>query len=312
MFTTWRVNSEVTTTKQELSSAALHERVAALGPGLSASERRVAQYMARNPDTVAVSSAAQMAEATGTSDATVVRTAKALGYPGLRELKRSVVTTLARRRNPAQVLDDRVGRISHEPDGLDRVLGDSLEVIVQLRETLDRESWDRAIAAVMNARRVFVYGIGPAGAVAEMLAVNLSRIGIETVRHSATGFRLADSLLSLSGDDAVLVFAPLRFFNEIEVVLQHAREVTATSVVITEDLGLSLAEQADIILSTPQSATTAASENLAGLTLAHALVLSAANQTHDRAVRTLELLNQLRARVAGRQLDASPLTVPDA
>lgn len=301
------------TTSTGLSAAALHERVAALSSSLSSSERRVAEYMARNPDAVAVSSAAEMAAASGTSDATVVRTAKALGYPGLRELKRSVVTTLARRRNPAQVLDDRVDRITRDDDGLDRVLTDSADIIEQLRGMLDRQSWGRAVEAVLSSRRVFVYGIGPAGAVAELLAVNLNRIGVEALQLSTTGFRLADGMLALSSDDLVLVFAPLRLFKEIDVIIQHAADVGATSVVVTEALGLSLSGRADILLSTPQSTTTAASENLAGLTLAHALVLAAASRTHDRAVDTLELLNHLRAQVAGAQLDAQPpLTVPDS
>src|SRR5690606_37504540 len=57
----------------------LHERVAALADRMSACERTVAQYMADHPEIVVSCSAIQLAAQIGTSDATVVRAAKALG-----------------------------------------------------------------------------------------------------------------------------------------------------------------------------------------------------------------------------------------
>ena len=100
----------------------------------------------------------------------------------------------------------------------------------------------------------------------------------------------------------MVVFAPLRRFREIDVVLQHARSVNAKTVVATEALGLALADQSDTVLATPQTSTNTASELFAPFLLAHALTLSVAAR-RDGSVATMQLLNELRAAVAGPNLD---------
>ena len=64
------------------------ERYVEAGPRLTPSERKIGEYLLRNPDEVLGSSAVKIAEATGTSDASVIRTIKGLGYQGLPDLKK--------------------------------------------------------------------------------------------------------------------------------------------------------------------------------------------------------------------------------
>lgn len=77
-------------TVAEPKPPSLQERVAARIGTLTATERRVAEYLSTHPQEAAFSSAEELGRATGTSDASVVRTAKALGFDGLPGLKRSL------------------------------------------------------------------------------------------------------------------------------------------------------------------------------------------------------------------------------
>src|SRR6476660_3356354 len=56
----------------------------------SPTERRVAEFLIEAGSKAAPMSAREIATAVGTSDATVVRAAKSLGFPSLRELRRSL------------------------------------------------------------------------------------------------------------------------------------------------------------------------------------------------------------------------------
>src|SRR5262249_28062682 len=76
----------------------LARRVAADADDLAPAERRFAMWLLDAGPDAALLSAAAMAEQVGISDATVVRTAKALGYAGLAELRRAVA---AHGREPA-------------------------------------------------------------------------------------------------------------------------------------------------------------------------------------------------------------------
>src|SRR3954471_13492509 len=68
---------------------------------LSPKERAVADFYAGHLEEAAFLSAAEIAERLGTSDATVVRAVKALGYTGIPELRRELIDALGARATPA-------------------------------------------------------------------------------------------------------------------------------------------------------------------------------------------------------------------
>lgn len=287
--------------------APLHVRVTALAASLSASERRVAEFMANHPEVVVSCSAIELGARTGTSDATVVRATKALGYRGFRELKRSLLQVFTRQRDLAATMDGRLERVARTDDQLAGVIDDSVELLGHLRDTVNAAAWRRAVDALRSATTVMAYGIGPAACVAAYLSLSLTRIGVPAREVTTTGFRLADELTSLRAGDVVVVFAPLREFREISVLVDYASEVGAAVILVTESLGMALESRVHAVLSTPQSTTGAASEITGALVLAHALTMTLAAGSRGNAVKALELVNQLRAAIVGTGLDMAAL-----
>ncbi|KAA6203114.1 RpiR family transcriptional regulator, partial [Streptomyces parvus] len=67
--------------------AALAAKVRTLAPSMTRSMQLVAEAVAGDPAGCAALTVTGLAERTGTSEATVVRTARLLGYPGYRDLR---------------------------------------------------------------------------------------------------------------------------------------------------------------------------------------------------------------------------------
>lgn len=297
--------------KSSDQDAPLHERVTALADTLSAAERRVAEFMANHPEVVVSCSSVELGTRTGTSDATVVRAAKALGYQGLRDLKRSLLQVFTHQRDLAATMDGRLDRVSRSDDQLTGVLDDTMAVVGHLRDTVDPAAWQRAVDALRAARTVTAYGIGPAACVASYLGLSLTRIGVPARFVETTGFRLADELTAVHKGDVVVVFAPLREFREISVIVDYARETGAAVVLVTESLGMALESRVHAVLSTPQSTTGAASEVTGAFVLAHALTLTLAAGARTSAVQALRKVNQLREAIVGTNLDMATLPPMD-
>src|SRR5450432_3969957 len=78
-------------------------RVARLGGSLGGSGMRVVRFIEQNPASALASSALELAASAATSDATVIRTAQALGYSGLADLKQALVVALD---GNATIVDD--------------------------------------------------------------------------------------------------------------------------------------------------------------------------------------------------------------
>lgn len=285
------------------SSTPLHERIAEIAGALTPSEAQVAAFIAANPAVVAVSSTAELGTYTSTSDATVVRTSKKLGYANFRELRRSALAISVRHRDPSKVLDDQLGQISGSSFGVKQVFRDTADLLGHLAADLDMESWNRAVTAISGAARVIAYGTGPSGCMADYLSFALTRTGIRSTSVKVTGLALADHLLDIRDGDVVIVFATMRRFKEIDVVIGHANDAGATVILVTETLGVALREQVDVVLATPTTTTGTSDGVLIGMIIARALELSVASQDQANAVHTMQRLNALRAEIVGGKVD---------
>lgn len=283
-------------------------RVADVAARLTPQERTVVEYLLAQPHDAVIASTAELAAATGTSDATVVRTARSLGYSGLRELKRVLMSGVTDPRDPARVLEGRLAR-SDTALGpvLDQVLADATTMLAHVPNELHEESWRRAVDLLDGAETVWLCGFGPAGLIAEHHALNLSRNQRRAYAVTQAGFRLADQLMRVGGADTVLIYAPLRRFREIDVVVAHARTVGASTLLVTQELGEEMRGEVDVVLDTPQTTVTAAGENFVDLLFANALTLELARRDKVGAVAARQLLNKLRAEiVTGDPDDGSP------
>jgi DNA-binding MurR/RpiR family transcriptional regulator len=78
------------------------ERIMAHADHLTATERKIAEVLASEPQTVAFGTVAQVAQRAGTSGPSVVRLAVKLGYDGFVGLQADVQAELARQLGPAR------------------------------------------------------------------------------------------------------------------------------------------------------------------------------------------------------------------
>ena len=294
------------TTHDDNAEEGFHDRVMARVDELSPSERAVTDFLLNRPTEAVTASAAQLARLTGTSDATVVRTARSLGYQGLRELKRAVLAMATARRDPAIVLDQRLEHISGARV-FDQVIADSATMLQRMRAVVDPAAFDAAVDLVQGARRTIAYGAGPASTTARYFAIELNRLGRGATALEATGFRLADDLLAIGEGDVVVVFAPLRLFREIEALLAHTRDVGAPVIVVTEALGPAVRDRAAVVITTPSSTMEAAGENFASWVVAHSLVMELATRDRSGSVAARQRLNRLRREISGPDLDTDAL-----
>lgn len=275
------------------------ERYADAGPRLTPSEKKIGEFLLRNPDEVLGSSALQIAEATGTSDASVIRTVKGLGYRGLPELKKEFLGSVLRRRSLSATLDHNIDRIQTNKRPAEKMLTDSVDILDAFRHEFDHEAFGRCVELLAGARRIFSYGLGPGSMVAAFLALHLKRVGFDAEAMMLAGYRLSDDLLALTKDDCVVLIAPFHQTTEVEVILDHAKAVGASVVLVTEALGLSLQDRVDVIIKTPPTISSVVSEHLAPFVFAYTLTMQLASRQKEAAVSRNQLFNELSSRFTG-------------
>jgi DNA-binding MurR/RpiR family transcriptional regulator len=232
-------------------------RVNARQASFSANDAIIAAFLRDNPILVALSTADQLARTLGVSKAAIVRFAMRLGYAGFRELREDLGQRVTQQEpEPA---------IALRPEGLEDVgiflstkLTSDLASLSTFVASVDqRELLRCARLLVQPTATVFVAGErrGFAAAALAQRLFSWVRPGVRLWRMEEPGLALA--LDEIRTGDVVLAFAFRRFARVTSVLLEYAREVGATTILVTETLSCPYAELADSIVLCPSAGSSA-------------------------------------------------------
>lgn len=230
--------------------AALAAKVRTLAPSMTRSMQRVAEAVAGDPAGCAALTVTGLAERTGTSEATVVRTARLLGYPGYRDLRLALAGLAAQQqsgRAPSVTADIAVD----DPiaDVVAKLAYDEQQTLADTAAGLDTVQLGAAVTALAGARRIDIYGVGASGLVAQDLAQKLLRIGLVAHPHSDPHLAVTNAVQLRSGDAAVAISHSGSTGDIIEP-LRVAFDHGATTVAITGRPDGPVSQYADHVLTT--------------------------------------------------------------
>jgi DNA-binding MurR/RpiR family transcriptional regulator len=285
------------------SVASFDERVAARLAGLSPAEQRVVLFFQTNREEVLIASAAALAAKTKTSDATVLRTAKSLGFASLEELRRALASELRRSLSPA----DRLAKTLEEVgDDLQTAFTVALDIhakaLENLRRDISRAQFKAAVTHIVEARRVVVFGIGPSSAMADYFVTQLGRFGLDAASLTRTGLLFADDLQKLRKGDLVVMLAYGRVYAELAALLDKAERIGARKILLTDTLATILRERIDLALSVARGRVDMFSMHTATLGLIEALLVGIATKRPRETIESLKSLNDAREKLVGKPM----------
>ncbi|MDK4711559.1 MurR/RpiR family transcriptional regulator [Rhizobium sp. CNPSo 4039] len=262
---------------------------------LAPAEQRIARFFVDQKQAALLNSAAQIAQLAGTSDATVVRTARALGFESLSMLRAALLEELTGTPSPGMRMQRTLAETgSQAGDALHHVIGMHEQALDVLRREEFAASFERCVDILAKAARRHVFGIGPSGAMADYASLQFNRIGLPTTALSVSGIALADRLLRIGKGDAVLVMAYAPLYREVEVLLDHAGKHGVSVILISDDLGLLTADKVAEVLPVPRGNAGHLAMHAGTLVLIESLIVALAAKGKDAAIDSLDQLSQLR------------------
>jgi DNA-binding MurR/RpiR family transcriptional regulator len=270
-------------------------RVLAALDALAPAEQRIARFFIDQKQAVLLNSAAQIAERAGASDATVVRTARALGFESLSALRAALLSELTGMPSPG----DRMERTLAETggDALRHVMSIHEKALEALRDQQFAVSFERCIDILAGAARRHVFGIGPSGAMADYASLQFNRIGLPTNALSVSGIALADRLLWVGKGDAVLMMAYAPLYREVDILLDHAARHDVPVILISDDLGPLVAGKVAEILPLPRGNADHLAMHGGTMVLIEAMIVALAARNKEAALDSLDQLSMLRGSI---------------
>ena len=195
---------------------------------------------------------AELAERAGVSSATITRFCETLDYSGYADLKAAIVVALDRKRNDSEKFAIAEGDVT-ESDSIDETLykisHQAAEAITDTARIVDRAALDIAAAAVINCRRLDIYGLGSSFLAATDLQLKLHRIGLTAFCWSDTHLALTSAAV-LTDKDVAIAISHSGVTSETFQMMETAKRAGATIIAITNHPASPIGRLADHVLVT--------------------------------------------------------------
>jgi DNA-binding MurR/RpiR family transcriptional regulator len=270
-------------------------------PSLPPSQQRIAEATLRDPPGTAASTISELARRCNTSETTVVRFCRALGFDGYPQFRLAIASAVGE-----EVASGRPyvsGEILAD-DPIEDVVskvgwGEALAVIDTMNQA-DVAALGRCAEALLAAERIEVYGVGASGIVAQDLHQKLHRLGRRSSAWVDPHASLVGAALLTTGDVAI-GFSHSGETPETQRFLSVARDAGATTVAVTNFPNSGISRLADILLCTSVREAThrsgAMASRIAQLALVDVLFVLVArgdSEVGDRLITTYETVRQAR------------------
>lgn len=141
-------------------------------PGLTPALQRIAEYALEAPDRVLYHTVTELAEAASSSEGSVIRFCKDLGFRGFQDFKLALATDLA------TASRDTVLSTPEEQGIITAAVQHAQTAIRETGQLPELAQVEQVAARILLADRIDVYGVGASGVIAHYVDYKLLRLGL--------------------------------------------------------------------------------------------------------------------------------------
>lgn len=259
----------------------------------SKSQRLISNYILENYDKAAYMTASKLGATVKVSESTVVRYAIELGFSGYPEFQHSLQEIVRTRLTSFQRMEVTNSLIG-DGDVLTKVLMSDIEKIKRTLEEIDREAFEQAVDSIINARNIYIVGMGSASVLARALNISLRTVS-DNVRlvQATSGSEIYEEIMSMSEGDVMVALSFPRYSRRISGAVSFARKSGADVVAITDSPVSPIASEASQTLYAKSDMASFADSLAAPLSLINALVVAVSRKKQDELTVRLRQLEQI-------------------
>lgn len=219
-------------------------RIRSQTPTLAASEARVANWVLQQPEKIMHLSMAQVAQACGVSDTTVLRFCRNVGFQGYLDLKLSIARDLT---SPTQIIHDDIVEDDEPVTIARKVFLSNIQALYDTLEVLNEESLNQAVDLLDQAKQILIIGVGTSGPIVQSMYNMFFRLGLNCKAQTDSYLQLMEVAL-LGPGDVVVAISQSGSSTDPILTLEEARRNGASIICITGNAQSPITQHADVTL----------------------------------------------------------------
>lgn len=211
---------------------------------LTKSEQRIASYIMENTAKIMEQTIPELAGNTKSSEITISRFCKKLGFSGLQALKIALAAELS---NAGEMEFREIGDKDTDEQVAAKVFQNIMDGLQDTLKILDFQQVAKAVKVLQRARRVAVYGYGNSATVCQDIETRFMRFGMVIQAYADMSQQLTSASL-LTKEDVVIAVSHTGATIKLLEAVRVAKRAGAAVIVITSYAQSNLAKLGDVVL----------------------------------------------------------------
>lgn len=211
---------------------------------MTRTEKRIADYVSAHVSEVMDQTISELAAAVGSSEITISRFCKKLGFSGLQSFKIALAAELY---TQTETVYQDIDAADTNEIIVQKVFRNIMDGLQDTLKLLDYAAIERTALLIRSARRIAVYGFGNSATVCRDIETRFLRFGM-VVQAYSDAHQQATSASLLTGKDVVIAVSHTGATLELLDTVRTARAAGAAVIIITSHVHSPLAKLGDIVL----------------------------------------------------------------
>ncbi len=272
----------------------IFSRIRSSYDSLSATNKKIADYVSSSYDEVVFLSASDLAQQLKTSEAAVVRFSQALGYTGFPDLKRELVSYYREQTTPARKVMRYLDNLTPDGSFYQSLVQREMEYLKDSIHTISIEVLWKAVDALCSASHRYVYSTGVNMGLGHYLTYRLNRFRLKTSSESYSGKEVFEKMPQFTSNDVIVNYGFYQPNREHTVLMRYLRDRGIPNILITDSAVPPMVQDADLVLYARRGPFGVFHSLLVPMAVTNALIIGVAERLGDEALASLQTLSELR------------------
>lgn len=267
--------------------------IEAASPSFSKGQRSIAKYILENYEKAAFMTASRLGQVVDVSESTVVRFAAELGYNGYPEMRRALQDMIRNCLTSVQRIQV-AKELMESQDILSLVLSSDIEQIRLTMEETNRNDFNSAVDAIVNAKNIYILGLRSASALANFIGFyfNLLFNNVRVINENSAS-EVFEQIFRISKGDVFIALSFPRYSRRTIKAMHYARDMGSDVIGITDTPASPIAKLADIALFARSDMVSFLDTLVAPLSLVNALIVATSAKARGDLFSNFEKLERI-------------------
>jgi DNA-binding MurR/RpiR family transcriptional regulator len=192
--------------KNNYTDSILKKKIIKKYQELSKKEKKIADYIIQNQQTIFALSGKELSKNTKVSEATIVRFSQHLGFRGFQQLKSQLITEAKEKMMP----EDRFKLMFRGENHISTVMRVARQDVENINQTINQiypVQFDKFVELIRKARHVYTFGLGISSLMARIAAYLFNQAGVKAYACRKDEHSFIERLINLDEKELVLALS---------------------------------------------------------------------------------------------------------